>query len=1114
MRILLALVLLLSTLPIAGLVEPERAELLRAKELRDPRLRIGNVYQPAGEALVENGTLAARSAVLTASLGALGIGPERAFLDRRTGRWGTLFLAHPLLPGSGRNELRRQDPAAGDPASGDPASVVPIRRRAWDAFTAYLEARRDALGIDVGELSRPGHVTVHEDGALVQIHAARRIDGVPVLRSYVTAVIRHGNLVLLGTRDWGDRRTPSQPSVSLAAAASTLREHLAPLVLDEGFRKPRLVYVPLALGADPRRLVPGTGLELRLVWMLRPGGDGELSFWEALVDATTGELLAFEDTRHYAATARQVTGGVYPVSNDGAGDDGTEQAGWPMPYAELDVGGEKLYTDGGGNLLVCADATVTTELNGTYLRMNDLCGALSESTAGATLDLGTSGGIDCEVPVGASAGNTHASRSGYFELNRIRAQAASHLPANAWLQGPLTANMNIESTCNANWSGTVNFYRSGGGCTNTGEIAGVFDHEWGHGMDANDAAPGVSNPGEGIADVYASLRLNTSCIGRNFRLGSNCGGYGDPCTTCDGVRDIDWANRSSGLPHDLAWIDANCGGGSAPCGGSVHCEGAVYAEAVWDLWHWDLLAPPFSLDLATAREVATRLTYTGAGLVGDWYSCVDGVGGDGCNADGGYLNYLAADDDDGDLTNGTPHMAAIFNTFHRHGIACPTPTVQNTPCGGTLTAPAVVVTSLDRGALLTWDPVAGADWYSVYRTDGVHGCDFGKELVATTSELEVVDEALQNGREYSYVVIPGEGSAANTCLGPASSCLSITPTAGGHPEIDASSAALSFASGDGDAFLDNCETATLTFDVTNLGTLLTNPTLTSVESTSHPAINASISLVPSLGASLAECDNRQGSFSFTAAGLAFGDTLEFRIGLSGDELGGLSRFTTLRIGDVESDLQAFATKTFYFEAGLEGWETLQGTFDRTLGTGASGSSYFLASSDSLDNQCDKIRSPVMVLQASSTLSLASNYEIEPLSSGTWYDRANVGIVDGTGVRTAIFPDGGRLYNADSSGPGNYSGCNEPEEGWAETEATWGESTWSAAALGSPSLAGQGVRLEVVYSTDPELAERGFYFDEVTVTDFSFQVPDVGAGDCVFIFRDGFESGDTTAWSVP
>ena len=112
----------------------------------------------------------------------------------------------------------------------------------------------------------------------------------------------------------------------------------------------------------------------------------------------------------------------------------------------------------------------------------------------------------------------------------------SHLPNNSWLQSQLTSNMNIKDTCNAFWNGaTVNFYRSGGGgggCANTGEIAGVFDHEWGHGMDANDATPGIASPsGEGIADIYTAIRLNDSCIGRNFRS-SVCSGNGDPCDTC------------------------------------------------------------------------------------------------------------------------------------------------------------------------------------------------------------------------------------------------------------------------------------------------------------------------------------------------------------------------------------------------------------------------------------------------------------------------------------------------------------------------------------------------------------------------------------------------------
>ncbi|MCP4665759.1 MAG: endopeptidase, partial [Deltaproteobacteria bacterium] len=258
-------------------------------------------------------------------------------------------------------------------------------------------------------------------------------------------------------------------------------------------------------------------------------------------------------------------------------------------------------------------------------------------------------------------------------LNKIIEMGRGQLPSNSWLQARLTSNMNINNTCNAYWNGTVNFYRSGGGCSNTGEIAGVFDHEWGHGLDQNDATPGIANPsGEGIADIYTALRLNDSCIGRNFRPGVVCGGYGDPCTVCTGVRDIDYLKRVSGQPHDYSWSNANCS--------SVHCRGGVYSEAVWSLWKRKLQAAPYNMDNNTAHEVVTRLTFIGAGATGTWFSGSPPFGG--CAAGSGYLNYLAADDDNGNVNDGTPHMQAIYDAFNDQEIACNTPTPVDSGCAG------------------------------------------------------------------------------------------------------------------------------------------------------------------------------------------------------------------------------------------------------------------------------------------------------------------------------------------------------------------------------------------------------------------------------------------------
>ncbi|MCP4664546.1 MAG: hypothetical protein GY856_54875, partial [bacterium] len=187
------------------------------------------------------------------------------------------------------------------------------------------------------------------------------------------------------------------------------------------------------------------------------------------------------------------------------------------------------------------------------------------------------------------------------------------------------------------------------------------------------------------------------------------------------------------------------------------------------------------------------------------------------------------------------------------------------------------------------------------------------------------------------------------------------------------------------------------------------------------------------------------------------------------------------------------SQSYTFETGTDGWTTIQGTFNRSsTGGGAGGTSWYEQSSASLDNQCDQIQSPVMVLTATSTLTLSNNYDIEPMyTNNEWYDRANIGIVDvATSSRTLVSPDGGRLYNATGT---NGTCGTSGQDGWADAATTWAASTFSAAALGSAGYAGEEIQLDVRYGTDASLNGYGFRFDEVTVTDVSSLGAD-GQGD--------------------
>jgi hypothetical protein len=136
-------------------------------------------------------------------------------------------------------------------------------------------------------------------------------------------------------------------------------------------------------------------------------------------------------------------------------------------------------------------------------------------------------------------------------------------------------------------------------------------------------------------------------------------------------------------------------------------------------------------------------------------------------------------DDDGDISNGTPHMQAIFAAHNRQEIACDEPTVHDSGCNDSpRDAPELIVTPGSMENLVSWSSVADAVYYQIFRTEGVYGCSQGKVLLATVSSnvLNYTDTGLMNGREYYYLVIP-KGSD-DACFGPASECKAASPIDG------------------------------------------------------------------------------------------------------------------------------------------------------------------------------------------------------------------------------------------------------------------------------------------------------------------------------------------------
>ena len=599
-------------------------------------------------------------------------------------------------------------------------------------------------------------------------------DGMIIDGARVVFRVNHGNLIQFGTEKLP---SPKAATPALNIDRDKAYELLADYVggfqrNDELIDKGTLRLLPV--GVEDGRFNDGyefgNGRGLMAVWDFSFHRYGEMGTWRGRVDATTGEIVEFGDINEYA----QVTGGAY--ANSAA--TGSELV-LPMPYANVSSGGYTnsagVYTYGGG--------TVTSTLQGQYVRISDSCGSISKAADGSgNIAFGTSSGTNCTTPGSGGSGNTHSSRMQFYHLNRAKEVARGWLPSNSWLNAQLNANVNLNQTCNAYWlSPNVNFFRSGGGCGNTGEIASVSLHEYGHGLDANDG--NGSSPDRGTGETYgdftAALATHNSCIGPGF-LGSNCGGYGDACTSCTGVRDIDYAKHSSGVPHTVSnFTQTKCPTSSSykgPCGREGHCESYVSSEALWDLANRDMPNP----GSGSAWTAVDRLWYLSRSTSTGAFSCTaSGTwSSNGCSTGNYWKTFRAADDDDGNLSNGTPHSGALYAAFNRHGIACTTDSGANTTFRGCTqpSTPTVSLTAGNNSATVSWTSSGSGVVYDIFRSE--LGCNAGFTKIANDATgTSFADNAVANGYTYSYQVV-AHPSGTEACGSSPSTCQSVTPVAG------------------------------------------------------------------------------------------------------------------------------------------------------------------------------------------------------------------------------------------------------------------------------------------------------------------------------------------------
>ena len=221
-----------------------------------------------------------------------------------------------------------------------------------------------------------------------------------------------------------------------------------------------------------------------------------------------------------------------------------------------------------------------------------------------------------------------AQLSGYVHTQIVKNFARNLNPGLAWIGRQQDVNVNISDSCNAFSDGdSINFLVSNNQCENTARLADVVYHEFGHSLHANSIIRGAGSFdgafSEGLSDYLAATITGDPGMGRGFFKNN------------DPLRHIDPANQENRWPEDV---------------GEVHFTGLIFGQAMWDLRK--LLVETHGEEQGVA--LADKLYY--------------GAVQRSSSIPTTYVEILAEDDDDGDLSNGTPNICNINASFGRHGL--------------------------------------------------------------------------------------------------------------------------------------------------------------------------------------------------------------------------------------------------------------------------------------------------------------------------------------------------------------------------------------------------------------------------------------------------------------
>ena len=424
------------------------------------------------------------------------------------------------------------------------------------------------------------------------------------------------------------------------AAAASVADRGRRAVIDAGFSQ--LVAAAAfegECGTEPRIDVPprllhacvdvGSLRTWQLAWLVETTSDqrGMPPIGRRYtIDAQTGAVLRSVDTVHNL----DVFGTVSSYATPGLAADSASNppAVLPMPRVHVRSSAGTVVTDRHGNFRIVgvnSPIDLIVDYSGPFTAVNNEAG----SNYSVTFQGVRPNQQNSLLMNPAPDEFTTAEANAQLHINAVRDFIRDRMPNDPTADFQATAIVNRNANCNASFTGhEVNFFTSGGGCSNTA-FSSVVAHEMGHWLNE---LYGTGNErdgmGEGNADVFAMYVHDDPVIARGFFSGGG----------------------SLRTGHNTVQF---CGDESPSCHGGSHANGEVWMGAAWKV------RSHLNRALGDAvGDLTADLLFLG------WMNAYDQA----LLRSIIEIQWLVLDDNNGDLDDGTPNFRAIDAGFREQGF--------------------------------------------------------------------------------------------------------------------------------------------------------------------------------------------------------------------------------------------------------------------------------------------------------------------------------------------------------------------------------------------------------------------------------------------------------------